>query len=212
MYCKNCGSILQSNANFCHVCGTKVDIDDVFDATPKEEKVNDSFNSYTNDTSEENLNNNYNNSHNNINNDGYYNQNEEPVFKNYFESVNAKQEPKSTKKSFLPGLFSMIITAYVALQCAIMWIANILYNNLLVNNAGQTFDEYYENVGGDISRIIIYLILGVVAGGVLGGIGLKVAQDANNKPGKAFSIVGIILTSLELCVAIYLFILRSQII
>ena len=41
MYCKNCGSILQNNANFCHVCGTKVDLDDIFDA--KEEENSNPF-------------------------------------------------------------------------------------------------------------------------------------------------------------------------
>ena len=215
MYCKNCGSILQSNANFCHVCGTKVDIDDVFDATPKEEKkVEDSFNSYTNDSSyQENLNNNNNyNETNNSSNDGYYSQKEEPVFKNYFEDINTTQAPKSSKKPFIPGLFSMIVTAYIAIQCLSMWAINILYNNYLVDNAGQTFDQYYENVGTDITRIIIYLVLGVVAGGVLGGIGLKVAQSANSKLGKAFSFVGITLATLELCAAVLLFVLRANII
>ena len=38
MYCKNCGNILASNANFCHVCGAKVEIDDIFDAPKTEEK------------------------------------------------------------------------------------------------------------------------------------------------------------------------------
>ena len=42
MYCKNCGSILPSNANFCHVCGTKVDLDDIFDAKEEENSKNKS--------------------------------------------------------------------------------------------------------------------------------------------------------------------------
>lgn len=194
MYCKNCGSILQQNANFCHVCGTKVEIDDIFD-TPKEEVKQE-------EPKQEVF-------------DDYYNYNKEEVkeekqteYRDYFAAGETSKEPVRRRKPFLPGLFSMIITIVLGINSASTWLLNILYLNTLYNSGSMNYNEYMENVSSALLKIIVYLFLGVAAGLTLGIAGFKVGKEQKSTPAKVFSIIGISLAGIEFIVLVALIILN----
>lgn len=189
MYCQNCGSILQNNANFCHVCGTKVEIDDIFDVKPKEEvkeeKASEVYEEASNDYQE-------------------YQREEMPKSCNYFSDIETETQPIRKRKPFIPGLISMIIGFYTGIQAGFTYLINIIYQNGMYNTGAIEYNKYLSAVSDAIDKVIAVLFLGIVAGSILGGVGLKLSLQEKCQSGKWFSILGIAIAVIELIVVILL--------
>lgn len=180
MYCKNCGSILQQNANFCHVCGAKVEIEDLFDAPKKddvEERVEEKVPFE----------------------DSYFKREEPKVvnsksFYNYEpteEERSAMQAQMARKRAFIPGLISMIGTVFLGIDAFLAYASSVLINNYYLEYGSITYDEYVFEIKNMLVSVGIYLLLGAAVGIILGAIGLKLSKPIKSAKGIVFSTVGL---------------------
>lgn len=199
MYCKNCGSILPSNANFCHVCGAKVEIDDIFDA-PKdefkeeEEKLKEEFKEPIH---EEEVNSNPTPANN--------------VFYGYQMSDEEQKELQkraAARKAFVPGLIGTIGTGFIASDAGITYLYNMYIYNYLYTSGVDAADVYLSNVFNLLTTIGVYLVLATILGGVLGSVGLYASLKVKNIKGMIFSGIAITLAVVAAIFAIVAFIYR----
>lgn len=208
MFCKNCGSILANNANFCHVCGAKVEIDDIFDAPKEDETVED----YTEDLKD------------------YYNQGtapkEEPKaepkpetgfyqefygYKSNPEEQKEYRERVMRKKAFIPGLIGTCGTGFLLFDGLITYLFNIVYYNQLYSSGYDSSQTYLENCYNALTQSIVTLALATILGAVLGSIGLVSAKRVDSKKGKIFGIIAIVLAGIALILAVLAFVYRIEV-
>lgn len=217
MYCKNCGSILASNSNFCHVCGAKVEIDDLFDVPKvesnnlfgeeKEEKPEikeepkEYQDSFINATSTESSNDSNNSNFENQNN-GYYGYSATP------EEQQRLQKKIAQRRAVLPGIFGMAGSAFLMLEAGSFWALNVLALNYKYNDGAITWDEYQENAISLLTTTGAYMILSAILGITLGIVGIMVSNKAKNVKGKVFAIVATVLGGLSVALAVVVFIYR----
>ncbi|MDY5982241.1 MAG: zinc ribbon domain-containing protein [Anaeroplasma sp.] len=207
MYCKNCGSILQNNANFCHVCGTKVDLEDIFDAKeeensnpfeaeeitqeePKEEK--DTFKEEPKQTS--------------YIYGGYYGYQVDP------EEQKRQQETLLRRRSFVSSLIGTIGSSALSIHSALNYFFNIFLLNSQYNTGIIGYDVYLEDAAQVLTSTGIYLFLAMLMGSVLGIIGLVASNKSKNKKGMIFGIIAVVVAVIALAFSILCFIYRSKIV
>ena len=202
MYCKNCGSILASNANFCHVCGAKVEIDDIFD-TPKDEfkdeekKLKEEFqdNSFKDEAKVD---------------DNNLNQGTNFFYGYQMSDEEQKQleQKVAAKKSFIPGLIGTIGSAIILFDAGATYGYNMLVFNYQYNNDIDSAYTYLSNVYELLTTVGVSLVLACILGGVLGSVGLYSSLKIKNKKGIVFSSIAIGLAVIALIGAIVAFIFR----
>ena len=186
MYCKNCGSILQQNANFCHVCGAKVEIDDIFDAPKneeKEEKVEEKVPFAT------------------FPNEEYKKEEKKPVYEtrdSFYdytpseEDENAMQVNALRRKAFISGLISMIGSLFFSFDALLSYFSGVLVNNFSLERGNITYDDYVIEVKNLLVSVGVYLFLAATLGLTLGIIGVRLARKARSVKGMIFGISGIV--------------------
>jgi uncharacterized Zn finger protein (UPF0148 family) len=207
MYCKICGNILASNANFCHVCGAKVEIDDIFDA-PKTEDKNEEVEAFKEELKD------------------YYNQEEpkkeepkpEPGFYHDFygyksspEEQQAYRDKAMKKRAFIPGLIGTIGCGFLLMDSIMTYLVNIFYYNQLYNSGVDSSQTYLENCYNALTSSIATLALATILGGVLGTIGLVTASKVNNKKERIFGAIGVALACIALALAVLVFVYRVEV-
>ena len=203
MYCKNCGSILPSNANFCHVCGAKVEIDDIFDA-PKDElkeaekTLNEEFKSPFEDAPKK----------------------EEPTFKEtpkndiFYGYQMSDEEQKelqkrvAAKKAFIPGLIGTIGTTVLAGDAGLTYLLNIWIYNSGYESGVFSSTDYFSNVYNLLTSVGVSLVLATILGSVLGAVGLSASLKVKSKKGMVMGSIALGLAVFALVFAILAFIYR----
>ena len=182
MYCKNCGSIIANNSNFCHVCGAKVDIDDVFNDEnyKKEEDSNDTI----------------------IKDDHYYGDEKRNFFDSYEYKENTNVEPQDNKNFAkrhpkLLALFSLIFSAGLLINAGILYGLEAL-TIIYAYEAGQiSSSEYYQYASQILFETGFILALGLLSGLVLGIPGYINAKTYDQtKTGKRLAILSFIASAI----------------
>ncbi len=207
MYCKNCGSILPSNANFCHVCGTKVELDDIFDAKEeensnpfeKEETTEEEPKEEPNTFKEEPKQTSYTYG-------GYYGYQVDP------EEQKRQQENLLRRRSFVPSLIGAIGSFALSIHSALNYLVNIFLLNSQYNTGIIGYDVYLEDATQVLTSTGIYLFLAMLMGSVLGTIGLVASNKSKNKKGMIFGIIAVVIAVIALTFSILCFIFRSKVV
>lgn len=191
MYCKNCGNIIPDNANFCHVCGTKVEIDNVFNTNLKEE-----FNEEIKDEPivEEKI------------NEGY-----QDSFNSNDYGVDTDIPNKPSKKIIVPGIVSTALSAYMIIQAAFSLLFGIASANLLFDSNQIAYNEYVDIINQLLIESAITLILGGIVSLILGIIGLRLYFKHKNKACLILSTIGLVFATICLIGAIVIFVVRPMI-
>ena len=207
MYCKNCGSILPSNANFCHVCGTKVDLDDIFDAKeeensnpfekdettqeePKEEK--NTFKEEPKQTS--------------YTYGGYYGYQVDP------EEQKRQQENLLRRRSFVPSLIGAIGSLALSIHSALNYLINIFLLNSQYNAGIIGYDIYLEDAAQVLTSTGVYLFLATLMGSVLGIIGLVASNKSKNTKGKILGTIAVVVAVIALTFSVLCFVFRAKVV
>lgn len=207
MYCKNCGSILPSNANFCHVCGAKVDLDDIFDAKEeensnpfdKEETTEEESKEEPNTFKEEPKQTNYTYG-------GYYGYQVDP------EEQKRQQENLLRRRSFVPSLIGTIGSFALSIHSALNYLINIFLLNSQYNAGIIGYDIYLEDAAQVLTSTGVYLFLATLMGSVLGTIGLVASNKSKNTKGKILGTIAVVVAIIALTFSVLCFVFRSKVV
>jgi hypothetical protein len=196
MYCKNCGSILPNNANFCHVCGTKVGLSDIFDA--KKEEPEDPMNSSVYEEPKH----------------------EERIYRSYYDEFNMlhkedehmhESSSVNPRKAFIPGMIGMIGSIVIGMHSLLTYTIGMLQYNQAYKSGAISYPVYLEYAASIYNTTGIYLVLGALFGVILGVIGALVGQKAKSKRALVFSILSISFGGILMLISIFVFIIFNKI-
>lgn len=206
MYCQNCGSLLPSNANFCHVCGAKIEVGNLFDTNEEKETPKEELNKDLNESSQkdEDLYSFNQNEDNNGQNKGYYGYYSSP------EAQQAEKERMAQKKAFIPGLIGTIGTAFFLGDSAISYLFNVFILNTKYNSGYSSVSEYRTSAANLLNTIGAYLVLATLLGGILGAVGIVTGQKNKSKRAIVFGIISTVLGGISLIFVIFAFVYRKR--
>ena len=192
MYCKNCGSIIANNSNFCHVCGAKVEIDDVFDT---KDSNNDS------ETKEETL------KDDTVIEDNYNYESKGDFFESAkldesFESSQDKKEFARKHPRLLSAIALIISLGFLICSGISYGFQVLIYNNAYLSGA-INYQEYVDYVISMFTEIRFNLFLGAFAGLALGIPGFLNAKAFDTgKVGKNLAIAALTFASISIVVIV----------
>lgn len=184
MFCKNCGSILPEKANFCHVCGEKIDgaIPPVIEENKEEEeRTTPQFKSIFSESTT------------NVNKE----------YRSYLDDFHTlRKEDEHTaivairqRKAFVPSLLGVIFSLAISFHAAVTYFFAMAQNNSAYKSGVTTYYQYLKQAQDTYTTTGFFLVIAGILGGILGSIGL--IRNRNNKH-KATTVLGVI----AICVAV----------
>ena len=194
MYCKNCGSILPEKANFCHVCGEKVEgaIAPVIEEKETKEEIDESKPKFK-----------------------YIGDPEVKVkeSKSYFDDNNFLRPedehmdiPQSTKKAFIPGLLGTILSLALGLESGLTYASSMNYINENYEKGVISYYQYLKSALGIYRATGVFMVFSALAGIILGVVSILNNAKIKSKKSKILAIISISVGVLMIVLSIFVFV------